>query len=189
MRKNLLVGLVLAAAAIVVIFVSDWFDLELESVALLGIAVGAVVAIVPDRSPFMRLAALGGGGLLSLVGYLVRAGLLPDSVGGRAVYAALVILLVAALSAVSRGRLPLWATLLGAAAFAGAYELTYTAAPPEVASTSLSTLTALIMTVAIGFFAAAATVTPEPSTRQSRRIGRPKSQEDTHPLNDMMETK
>ncbi len=188
MRKNLLVGLVLAAAAIVVVFASDWFDLELESVALLGVAVGGVIAIVPHRSALMPLAGFGGGVLLTLVGYLVRAGLLPDSTGGRAVFVALVILLVAALATLSGGRLPLWATLLGAAVFSGAYEATYAAAPPEVASTSVSMLTALVLTVAIGFFAASTIVTAEPVTR-ARRAHRPDSQEETHRLNDMMETK
>src|SRR5687768_9289062 len=43
MRKNLLVGLVLTVAAVLVVFVSAAFDLELEPVALLGVALGAVV--------------------------------------------------------------------------------------------------------------------------------------------------
>ena len=38
------------------------------------------------------------------------------------------------------------AMLLGAAALAGAYEYTYAAAPPEVASTSVSAVTALLFT-------------------------------------------
>lgn len=188
MRKNLLVSLVLAVTAVAVVFVSDWFDLELESVALLGIAIGAVIAIVPDRSPFMRLAGFGGGVVLTLIAYLVRAGLLPDSAGGRATYVALVILLVTGLATLSGDRLPMWATLLGAATFAGAYELTYTAAPPEVASSSVSMLTALVMTVAIGFVAASATVPAAPAA-PSRHTLRPESQEETHRLDDMMETK
>ena len=61
MRKNVLVGLVLTVAAVVVVLVSSVFDLELESAALLGAALGAVVALVPDRSPMMRLAGFAGG--------------------------------------------------------------------------------------------------------------------------------
>jgi hypothetical protein len=51
------------------------------------------------------------------------------------------------------GRLPLWAVLLGAGTFAGAYEPIYAAAPPEILSTSVSTATTVLLTSAIGFLA------------------------------------
>ena len=138
MRKTVLVGLVLAVAAVVVVLVSSAFDLELESAALLGAALGAVVALVPDRSPMMRLAGFAGGFVAAWIGYIVRAALLPDSAGGRAVAVGLVVVLCVAIAAVSMGRLALWSTLLGTAGFTGAYEFTFAAAPPEVAATSLS---------------------------------------------------
>lgn len=155
MRKTLLVGLVLTVAAVVVVLVSAALDLELEPVALLGVAVGAVVALVPDRTPFMRLAGFAGGFVAAWVGYLLRAGVLPDSAGGRAVAVALVIVLAVAVSAATAGRVPMWSALLGAAALTGAYEHTYAAAPPEVTSTSLSTATILLFTAAVGFLATA----------------------------------
>jgi hypothetical protein len=104
------------------------------------------------------------------------------------VFVGLVVVLVTAVAVGTGGRLPLWATLLGAAAFAGAYEATYTAAPPEVTSTSVSVLTALLMTVVVGFLAAAAAAS-EPSSTATRRTPRGVSPEETHRLNDMMETK
>jgi hypothetical protein len=189
MRKNLLVGLVLAVAAVVVVFVSDWFGLELESVALLGVAIGAVIAVVPDRSPFMRLAAFVAGALVTLICYLLRAGALPDSTAGFAVFAGLTIALVTVVSVGSGGRLSLWATLLGAAAFAGAFDQTYTAAPPEVVSTSVSALTALFMTVAFGFFAVLAAVLDPAASPAQRAPRTEESPEETHRLDDMMETK
>lgn len=189
MRKNLLVGLVLAVTAVVVVFVSDWFDLKLESVALLGVAIGAVIALVPDRSPFMRLAAFGIGAVLTLVCYVLRAGVLPDSTGGFAVFAGLTVVLVTLVAAGSGGRLPLWAGLAGAAAFAGSFDFTYVDAPPEVATTSVSALTALIITVALGFFAALAVVLDPPASSKRRTRSTEESPEDTHQLNDMMETK
>jgi hypothetical protein len=156
MRKTLLVGLSLAAAAIVAVLVSGAFDLELESVALMGAAMGAVVALVPDRTPLSRLAGFGAGFLVAWVGYAVRASALPDSVGGKAVAVAFVVLAVTAIVLVTRERLALWSTLLGAGTFAGAYELTYVAAPPEMLSTSMSTATTLLINLALGFLAAAA---------------------------------
>ncbi len=158
MRRTLLAGVVLAVAAFVVVLVSSALDLELESVALLGAALGAVVALVPDRSPLIRLAGFAAGFAAAWVGYFVRAALLPDSDGGRAVAVGLVVLLCVGVTAAAVGRLPLWSTLLGAAALAGAYEITFSAAVSEVASTSLSTATALVFTVAIGFLAAALVV-------------------------------
>jgi hypothetical protein len=51
------------------------------------------------------------------------------------------------------GRLPFWAVLLGAGTLAGAYEAEYEVAPPLVVDTSISTVTTLLLTVAIGFLA------------------------------------
>lgn len=151
MRKTLLTGLVLTVAAVLVVVVSNMFDLELESVALLGTALGAVIALVPDRTPAVRLAGFTGGLVAALIGYVLRAAVLPDSGGGRAVAVAVVVLLCVAITAASVERLPLWATLLGAAGLAGAYEFTYAAAPTELASTSVSATTALLLAVAVGF--------------------------------------
>jgi hypothetical protein len=155
MRKTLLVGLVLTVAAVSVVLVSAWLDLELEPAVLLGVAVGAVVALVPDRTALMRLAGFAGGLVASWAGYLLRAAVLPDSTGGRAVAVGLVIVVAVAIAAFSMGRIPLWSTLLGAAALAGTYEYTYAAAPPEVASTSVSSVTTLLLTAAVGFLAVA----------------------------------
>jgi hypothetical protein len=154
MRKNLLVGLVLVVAAVLVAGVSAWLDLELESVALLGVTLGAVLALVPDRSPFARLAGFAVGFVVAWIGYFLRAALLPDSTSGRAVVMVLVIALAVVLVALSMGRMPLWSGLLGVAAMVGAYEYTYAAAPPEVAATSVASATALLFTVAVGFLAA-----------------------------------
>ena len=83
MRRNLLAGLCLAAAAGLLVIVGAALDLELESVALLGAALGAVVALVPDRTPLVRLGGFAVGVVAALIGYLLRALLLPDTLGGR----------------------------------------------------------------------------------------------------------
>jgi hypothetical protein len=155
MRRTLLAGVVLAVAAVLVVTVSSALDLELESVALLGGALGAVVALVPDRTPLVRLGGFVAGFVAAWIGYVLRAALLPDTAGGRAVAAGLVVLLCVGITAATMNRLPLWTTLLGTAALTGAYEFTYAAAPPELASTSVSTATTLLLNVAVGFLAAA----------------------------------
>ena len=155
MRKSLLAGLVLALAAMVVVIVGSVLELDLESVALLGAAMGAVVALVPDRTPAARLGGFAIGFVVAWVGYAIRAQFLPDTAGGRAVAVGVVVLLCVALTGAGRGRLALWSVLLGAGAFAGAYEFTYDQAPPEMLSTSLSTATMMAFNVAVGFLAAA----------------------------------
>ena len=168
MRRTLVAGLVLAVAAVLVVLVSSGLDLELESVALLGGALGAVVALVPDRSPLVRLGGFAAGFVAAWIGYVVRATMLPDTAGGRAVAVGLVVLLCVGITAVSMDRLPLWTTLLGTAALTGAYEFTYAAAPPELATTSVSTATTLLFNVAVGFLAAAL-VAPHSRTGTSHR--------------------
>lgn len=187
MRRTWLVGGILIVATVVVVALSAWFDLELESTALFGVAVGAVVALVPDRAPAMRLIGFLAGFAAAWVGYLVRAGFLPDSVSGRSVGLCLVVLLCVVVAGVSLGRVPLWTTLLGAAGMVGAYEAAYSAAPPEVVSTSLSTSTALLMTSAVGFLAGSF-ATPgdgEPRVRPERTAT--SADDEHHTLDDMME--
>ncbi len=187
MRRTLLVGLVLAFTAVLVVAVSGLSDLELEPVALVGLALGAVVALVPDRTPLMRLAGFAGGFVVAWISYVLRASLLPDSTAGRAVAFGLVMLLVTAIAGLSFDRIPLWAPLVGVATMAGAYEYTYTVSPPEVMTTSMSVATAVLLTAAVGFLAAAL-VAPqgnEPTARQHRAPKPADDAEDTK-LDDMM---
>ena len=152
--RPLLVGGVLAATAALVLLLDAALGLDLETVALLGLGVGAVVALVPDRTPAERLAGALAGAGLAWVGYLARAAVLPDTAGGRAVAAAVVLLLAAALAAALAPRLPLWTLLVGVAGFVGAYETSFDAAPALVADTSVTAATSVALAAAIGFLAA-----------------------------------
>lgn len=153
MRTSLLAGLSLALTTALAVLVSSWFDLQIESVALLGAAAGAVLALVPDTTPLARLGGALLGMVAALVGFVLRAAVLPDSAGGRAVAVAIVVLLCTAVAVLTFQRIALWAPLLGAAVFAGAYERVYAAAPPELPETSVSTLTAVLVSMALGFLA------------------------------------
>lgn len=185
MRTSLLAGGLTAVAAAVAVWLGDLFGLELDSFALLGVAVGAIVAIIPDRSIGFRLAGFVGGVAVTWVVFFIRAAMLPDTSGGRAVAAFLMLGLCVGIVAVSLGRIPLWSTLLGAAALFGVYEAAFAAAPPEVADTSVTAVTSLLITAAIGFLAASL-VAPAPpaATREGARARRP---EDHDRLDDMME--
>ena len=154
MRRTLLSGLLLVAAAFFIVLAGGWLDLELDAVAVLGVAVGAVVALVPDATVGRRLAGFALGVAVTVLGYYFRAAMTPDTSTGRAVFAALVVALCVGVVLLSVGRLPLWSTLLGAGAFAGAFEATYASAPPRVVDLSVGGLTTLALCVAVGFVAA-----------------------------------
>lgn len=187
MRKTWLVGGLLIAAAVVALLASDLLGLELEAAVLLGLATGGVVAIVPDGSAAGRLIGFLAGFAAAWAGYLVRAGVLPDSLGGRIVSVCLVLLVCVLVAGVTANRVPLWAALLGAASMVGAFEHLYAAAPPEVIANSLSAATTLLMTSALGFLAAAiAAPSPLSDAHGWRRTPADDSQP-THSLNDMME--
>ena len=154
MRRTLLGGLLLIAAAFFSVLIGSWLDLDLDAVALLGVAAGAVVALVPDATMGRRLAGFVLGVVAALLGYYFRAAMTPDTSAGRAVFAALVVALCVLVAVVSLGRLPLWSSLLGAAAFAGSFEATYSSAPPRVLELSIGGLTSLALCVAVGLLAA-----------------------------------
>lgn len=172
MRTSLLAGGVVAVAAILAVLVGAPFGLELDTYALIGVAMGAVVALVPDGRPGLRLTGFVAGVLIAWVGYLVRAALLPDTTGGRATATFLVLALCVAVAVVAAGRIPVWSTFAGAATMFGAYETTFAAAPPEVATTSITALTAVALTAAIGFLAASlvapATALAQPSVEDDQ---------------------
>jgi hypothetical protein len=138
-----------------VIVLSSTLGLDVESVALMGAGSGAVIALVPTRSPQDRLFGFLVGFALSWIGYLLRAGLLPDTTAGHAIAVAAVVALCTVVATLSRERLPLWTLLLGAAVLAGSYETTYIEAPSQVLRTSTSSSTSVLLAVAFGFFAAA----------------------------------
>lgn len=188
MRRTMLVGASLVLGAVVALAIGAFFDLELESVALLGTAVGAVVALVPDRTPLLRLAGFAGGFVIAWITYVLRAAVLPDTGGGRGVAVVLVLVACVLLTAATLDRVPLWAPLLGAAAFAGAYEYTFMVSPPEVADTSVTSATALLLTTAIGFLATAAFAPggEVPAGRRTRKHAEAEPAETTT-ISDIME--
>lgn len=155
MRTTVLAGAVLVVAAVVIVMLSSSFGLDVESVALMGASTGAVIALVPHRSPLARLLGFLAGFAASWMAYLLRAGLLPDTHAGHAIAVAFVVVVCTLVAGLSRDRIPLWSTLLGAAALTGSYEATYLLAPSQVLRTSTESSTSVLLAVALGFFAAA----------------------------------
>jgi hypothetical protein len=173
MRRTLLGGLLLVAAAFLTVLIGDWLDLELDEVAVLGIGTGAVVALVPDATATRRLAGFALGVVVTVLAYYFRASLTPDTATGRAVFVALVVALCVGVTLASLERLPLWSTLLGAAAFAGSFEATYNTAVPRVVDLSIGALTTLVLCVAVGFVAGGVAGAVRPQRHTERHADRP----------------
>lgn len=155
MKRTLLAGAVLAIITTAIVLLSDALGLDAQGVALLGTALGGALGLVPDRSPAQRALAFGVGFLASWVGYGLRAAALPDTAGGRAVAVLLVLAVCLAVAGLSRGRLPLWAAFLGAAAIAGAYEPVYAEDPSAFVTSSAATATSVLLAAGAGFLATA----------------------------------
>src|SRR5947207_9873611 len=77
MRTTMLTGGVLVVAAVLIVMLSSSLGLDVESVALMGASIGAVIALVPHRTPTTRLIGFLVGFVASWFAYLARAGFLP----------------------------------------------------------------------------------------------------------------
>src|SRR5262249_34780865 len=151
---------------VLLIVLSSTLGLDVETVALMGAGSGAVLALVPAASPQARVIGFLAGFVFSWLGYLVRAGFLPDTTAGPALGVGLVVILCTAVAGGTRDRIPLWSLLLGAAVLSGSYETTYIEAPSQVLRTSTSSSTSVLLAVAFGFFSAAL-VAPRPAAAES----------------------
>jgi hypothetical protein len=153
MRRSLIAGLVLAVFAALIIGLGELFGLDLQPVALLGAALGGVLGLVPHRFPLGKLGGFVLGFVIAWIGYALRAAVLPDAPGGRAVAVLVVVALFAVACAISADRVPMWSALLGAAAIAGAYEEIYTNAPSQFLKESPTAATAVLLAAALGYLA------------------------------------
>ncbi|WP_375003209.1 hypothetical protein [Aeromicrobium sp. CTD01-1L150] len=175
MKPQFITGLGLALAAAVSVLLGNALGLDLVHVTLLGIALGAVLVIVPDGPLPWRLAGLASGVVIAWLAFGLRAAWLPDTDTGRAVAFAGAFLVAGVVCAVTLGRLPLWTSLLGMAAVTGAYEYDFTANTPLFASESVVAVTSVLLTTMLGVVVAGLTtpVTPErhePNLPQHREM-------------------
>lgn len=154
MRRTAVGGAILAVTAFLLVLVGQALDLNLEQVALTGAALGAVVALVPDRPPLWRVAGAAVGFLITWAGYGVRVGLLPDTSMGRALAALLVLLVLMGVSLATLTRIPLWSLLVGAAAMTASYETTFMGLPSAFPYDSPTAATQMALAAGVGYLAA-----------------------------------
>ena len=118
--KDLLFGLLLTILALSVWLVTSIFELKPAN-AMIGVVAGVVLGLARDRSPLARYGAF-------LIGLLFGLfALVLGFVGWIGWVIAIAILTL--ISALTRGRLPLWAMILGAGALAASYQPALVANP------------------------------------------------------------
>ena len=152
--RTLVAGSALAITAAALADHGAIFGADLPKVALLGAAAGAVLGLVPDRSPAARLGGFltGFGG--AWIGYALRAGVLPDIPMGRAIAAVVVVSIVTAVATATANRLPMWAGFVGVVTLLGSYETTFAATPTSFVSDSMTAVTTSLLAAALGFLVA-----------------------------------
>ncbi|HWC35124.1 MAG TPA: hypothetical protein VG650_09885 [Mycobacteriales bacterium] len=151
-RSSLAIGLMITVLGALLIDHGAHLGLQLIHLGEMGLAVGAVLGLVPDRAPAWRAASFSVGFVAAWLGFALRAGLLPDIPLGRAIATLIVLGLVTVATTASFGRLPLWAGLLGVAAFSGGYETTFSTDPTRFISDSMTDATTIALAVGLGFF-------------------------------------
>lgn len=154
MARTAVGGAILAVVAFLLVMFGQTLDLDLERVALTGAALGAVVALVPDRPPAFRALGAAVGFLVAWGGYGLRAGYLPDTSTGRAIAALVVLLVLMGIALATMTRLPLWSLLVGAAAMSAAYETTFMTLPSAFPYESPTAATQMALAAAVGYLAA-----------------------------------
>jgi len=150
MKSLAIKGAVLALFGALTIGFGELLGLDLDQVALLGVALGGVIGLVPDRSQTERIVGFLAGFGLAWIGFAVRAAVLPDTSLARAIVVFMMILAAMGISTASASRLPLWSLLVGAAAMVGAYEQTYADTPSLFATESPTAATTVLLAAAMG---------------------------------------
>jgi len=154
MVRTLVAGLFVAVAAALVLLIGGPVGLN-AGVAVVGVALGAVLALVPYRGPFWRIGAWAVGFIFTWISYAISALLFPSNNTGMAVGAFLGLIMVTVVAGLTRERLPLWCGLVGTATFVGAYYSAFNAAPYLFKTESITYLVAAFATTMVGFLAAA----------------------------------
>jgi hypothetical protein len=109
----------------------------------------AAVAIVPSGSALGRVGAFAIGAVLGWGVFALRAGVLPAGTSTEVILALVGVGLAVLVGVLSVGRLPLWATLAGGAAFLGAYGPVYADSPTLFLSESPLVLGSVLVAAAV----------------------------------------
>jgi hypothetical protein len=178
--RTLAAGSAVAVLAGVLVNHGAALGADFTKTALLGVAAGAALGLVPHSSAAGRAGGFAVGFLAAWLGYALRAGFLPDIPLGRALAAVVVVSLITAVAVATMDRLPLWSGLVGAGLLIGAYETTYVATPSAFTGESsvaangvlFAAAFGFVVTTAVMFFAVTDRTTERTTTRRRSNAAR-----------------
>ena len=150
--KTLAAGSAVTVGAIALIIATAAYDLG--AALLVGLAAGALVALVPGETGTRKIAGFVTGILVTAAAYGLRAGVLPDSTLGAVIGIGVLLALVTLIAVATNGRTPLWASLAGVTAMAGAYETTHIVDFAGFFSNIPMAIAGVLLASAVGFTAA-----------------------------------
>lgn len=131
MGKTFVQGLVIIAAGIVALLLNQLLNLGLGSITF-GLAVGGILGLVSDGGPVGRVGSFVVGMIVAMVLFVLTVLLLNATFLGQTITILIGIGLITVICALTGGRLPLWAGLLGAVLVLGAYGQVFVANPAGI---------------------------------------------------------
>ncbi len=153
MGKTFVQGLVILAAGIVALLLNQLLNLGLGSITF-GLAVGGVLGLVSDGGPVGRVGAFVVGMIVTMILFVLSILVLNTTFVGQVLTVVIGLGLITVICALTGGRLPLWAGLMGAVLVAGAYSTAFAANPAGILTELPQYTTQALVPCALGFLAA-----------------------------------
>ena len=152
MTRTVLTGAVIALLAAGLAVAGS----ALGIVTLWPVLLAAAIGLAGGHVTLGRVAGFVVGAVTAFVAMAVQAGLLPALPAAEAVVVAVAVVTLALIAALTGDRIPLWAGLVGYAAYAALYEPMYAARPTAFLAEAPVALLTVLLAAALG--AAAATL-------------------------------
>jgi hypothetical protein len=149
--RTLIGGFSLAVFAVAIYLLEGDLGKLAIAYTVVGLAMGAVVGLMPGADPANRISAYFAGLLLAFASYVARGGLLPYTKGSAAVVVLLMLVVVTGITAVVRSRAWFVLMLLGVGTMYGLVEPQFQAAPLAYFASAGAALVGILLGVGVGF--------------------------------------
>jgi hypothetical protein len=145
-------GLVLAVFAMGAYMLQDQLGTPAIAYAVFGLAIGAVVGMLPDADPVARLMGFILGLLLAFASYVVRGGYLPYTKWWSAAVVLVLLAIITGIAVLFRSATWFASMLLGAGILYGMVELQFQAAPSAYFDSLALAFLSLLFSFGLGYF-------------------------------------
>ena len=153
MRHTWVVGLTMAVLVVVVAAVGQAMSLNLQNIVY-GVGAGAVLGLAGPGGPIGRCIGFVIGLVAAIAYFLLRLAALPPTWLGAALASIVVIIILTVVSSVTKGKVPMWAPLLGAVSMVGAYNTAFNTTPWLLQTQIVTVACNLLLSAAVGFLIA-----------------------------------